>query len=713
MIKISAACRQQSKEPQATRRPRLGKSSKAQARGTARFARRARSNVTKPLRVSGTRGARRLLHAVERSRLPPKAGAGKRDSLLICVIVTGLVMLQSLVAVAEQPRPGTFVPEPGPYTMRVERSHFIPMRDGVRLSTDFYLPAGYPGSMATVLLRTPYNKSEADPLSDGRHAKIAGPFIRLLVSHGFAVLVQDTRGKYESEGEYILNKNYRVDAYDTIEWIAGQGWSNGKVGTYGCSYLGENQMYMAPSQPPALAAMIPQAGSTSIGQAGGFYGLAHDFSAGAIHLAGILQWHFYNLHKLYYRPPPGLSREEFLAVRGFYNPAPNLPEVDWDALFWTLPVIDMLDRAGGPKTDFRDFVTHQYDVTDSWWEQFDYVRDDEPISVPSLYIETWGDFTARPTFYLRNMHARTAVNEIARNNQKVIMAPGSHCTSEMLTDDMRAGEVDLGDPRFGHLSIYLDWYRQWLRGESRGVEDWPEIQYYMIGRNEWRASAQWPPADVKMTSFYFHSGGSANSHDGDGSLSRHPPGEEAADQFTYDPATPVISAGGPYSSGVGSAPYMDQRPTTSRHDVLVYTSDVLKAGLEIEGPINAILQVSSSAPDTDFSVKLVDVAPDGNAVNIRVGYMRARYREGREQQVLMQTGGIYEVPVSLNDIAWWFKPGHRIRVQVTSSDFPSYARNLNTGGRNFDETEWQVAHNTVHHSGAHASRIILPVSSSK
>jgi putative CocE/NonD family hydrolase len=354
-------------------------------------------------------------------------------------------------------------------------------------------------------------------------------------------------------------------------------------------------------------------------------------------------------------------------------------------------------------------VVHQYDVTDPWWDQFDYVRDDEPIAVPSLYIETWGDFTARPTLFIRDMYARTAANETARRNQKVIIAPGSHCVSEMLTADMQMGEVALGDPRFGHVSLYLDWYRQWLRGEKRGVEKWPAIQYFVIGRNEWRASEQWPPEGVVATPFYFHSAGRANSHNGDGTLSLNEPGEETADEFVYDPATPVPSAGGPYSSGVGAAPYMDQRPVSIRSDVLVYTSDVLENGLEITGPVDAVLHVSSSVPDTDFSVKLVDVAPDGTAVNVRVGFIRARYREGREKHVFMKPGQTYRIPVSLNDIAWWFKPGHRLRVQVTSSDFPSYARNLNTGGRNFDETEWQVARNSIHHSTMRASHIVLPV----
>lgn len=640
--------------------------------------------------------------------LIPVAPLRGQHSLVVFLLCTLTCLVVSITSKAADPHPGKLMPEYGPYGTRVEYSNFIPMRDGVRLSTDFYLPDGYDGTMATVLLRTPYDKDRDDPFRNDDGGGVPGKIIKLFTSHGFAVLVQDVRGKFESEGEYFLNKNYRVDGYDTIEWIARQAWSNGKVGSYGCSYLGENQLYMAPSQPPSLAAMIPQAAGSAIGQAGGFYFYANGFNTGTVRLTPT-QWYYYNLPKIYYRPPAGLNREEFLAIRRYYEPGPHLPDVDWRALWRTLPVIDMLDRIGAVRNEWRDFITHEADVTDPWWDQFDYVRDDEPISVPALYIETWGDLTVGATLYMREMHSRTAVNAIARKNQKIIIAPGNHCSSESHPANLKMGELELGDPSFGHLSLYLDWYRQWLRGEERGVEDWPTVQYYMIGRNEWRASEQWPPESVTLVPFYFQSEGDANSHFGDGRLSLNLPDTETPDQYTYDPANPVPSAGGAYSVGQEGTDYVDQRPVSSRNDVLVFTSDVLLDGMEIAGPIDVVLYVSSSARDTDFMVKLVDVASDGMAVNVQLGDFRARYREGREKEVLMQEGKTYRVPVSLNNIAWWFRPGHRIRVQVTSSDFPSIARNLNTGGNNYDETEWVTAHNTVHHSRESASLVLLPV----
>ena len=618
-------------------------------------------------------------------------------------LATALQASSAMEVTAQEPRPGALEPLEPKYGVRLEPSVMISMRDGVRLSTDLYFPEGAPGKLPVVLIRSPYNKKRYELASE----VLVAP--RLFTGQGYVVAVQDTRGKWESEGTYTLNRGYREDGYDTIEWLAGQPWSNGKVGTYSCSYEGENQLYMAPSRPPSLAAMIPQASATAIGSAGGFYGNAHDFTAGGVHIAGLAEWHHQNLHKVYYRPPAGLSREEFLAIRDHFDPGPEIPDADFEKLYWTLPIIDILDRAGGAPTDFREFVIHQNDMTDTWWDPFDYVTDNEPIDAPSLFIESWGDYTARAAFYIRRLYERTAVSERARSNQFIVMSPSAHCRSETMTADMRVGELDLGDPRFGHYSIYVQWFDYWLKGLDNAVTEMPKIQYYVIGRNEWGAASTWPPTRASLTKFYLHSDGRANSHWGTGTLATEAPGNELPDEYEYDPATPVMTRGGPYTAGVGSASYMDQRPASVRHDVLVYTSEPLEGGMEITGPIDLVLYASSSAKDTDFSAKLVDVFPDGRAVNVRIGFLRARYREGRDRQVFMEPGEVYRVPVSLNDISYYFKPGHRIRLMVTSSDFPAFDRNLNTGGENYDETEWVVAHNVVHHSNQHPSHLILPV----
>jgi putative CocE/NonD family hydrolase len=270
------------------------------------------------------------------------------------------------------------------------------------------------------------------------------------------------------------------------------------------------------------------------------------------------------------------------------------------------------------------------------------------------------------------------------------------------------GDLDAGDPRFGHWDIYLRWFDRWLRGTDNGVTAMPKVQYYLLGRNEWRAADAWPLPGTERVAYYLDSGGRANSHAGDGVLGIAPPSRAGSDRFTYDPADPVPSLG--VNDYWGGKPIADQRPVSARRDVLVYTSAPLVEGIEMTGDIEVVLYVSSSARDTDFVVKLVDVHPDGRALNIRENVKRARFRNGRDRPPeLMRPGEVYEVKIPLGAYSNWFGPGHRIRLQVSSSSFPRWDRNLNTGGNNYDETAWVVAENVVHHSDRHRSRLVLPV----
>jgi putative CocE/NonD family hydrolase len=240
----------------------------------------------------------------------------------------------------------------------------------------------------------------------------------------------------------------------------------------------------------------------------------------------------------------------------------------------------------------------------------------------------------------------------------------------------------------------------------------PKVQYYLMGANEWRGAPTWPVPGAELTSYYLHSGGAANSRYGDGSLDTSPPADEPGDRYTYDPASPVPSVGGPIcciSSDAAPAGSYDQAELEMREDVLVYTSAPLEHGIEVTGPMEAVLWVSSSARDTDFTAKLVDVTPDGHAYNIQEGILRARYREGFDKKVLMEPDGVYEVRISLHATANFFAPGHRIRLEVTSSNFPRFERNLNTGGNNYDEVGWVAADNTIHHERRHPSHLVLPI----
>jgi putative CocE/NonD family hydrolase len=273
------------------------------------------------------------------------------------------------------------------------------------------------------------------------------------------------------------------------------------------------------------------------------------------------------------------------------------------------------------------------------------------------------------------------------------------------------GGRDVGDARFEYYKLYLKWFDHWLKGIDNGIEKMPKVQLYVMGRNTWRGEKQWPLARTQYTRYYLHSDGHANSRSGTGTLSIKPPDKEPADRYTYDPGDPVPSRGGPIccTGDPHADGSYDQSEVENRRDVLVYTTPVLQQGIEVTGPLKAVLYVSSSAKDTDFTAKLVDVYPDGTAYNVQEGILRARHREGFTKKVWMRSGEVYEVPVDLEATSNYFGAGHRIRVEISSSNFPRFDRNLNTGGNNYDETKWVKAENAVYHAAENASYVLLPV----
>lgn len=571
------------------------------------------------------------------------------------------------------------------------------MRDGTKLAMDLYFPVSNEKKLPVVLIRTPYNKYAADTVSEAQ----------FFAGQGFVVAVQDFRGKFESEGVFRFNRGHRNDGYDTIKWLNEQSWSNGKIGTYGCSYLGEVQLYQAPSLPPGLKAMVPQAGGSAIGSAGDIFHNATDIGGGAWMLSVGLEWFLYNGSKVYYHPPAGFSREEKLTFSQYFKTGPDIPQEDLTEVMWTLPVIDMMKKVHGPPTDYEEFISHTMDLTDPWWKQFDYITDEDRIDAPTLFIESWNDWTANGALYLRNHFEETALTKLSRNNQYIIVSPTPHCQSEEATENMMIGDLFAGDPRLAYYDIYTRWFNHWLRGEENGITRMPRVQYYLLVKNEWRAADAWPVPGTRFVKYYLGGSGTANSHFGDGELSLAPPVTDAEDEFVYDPANPVRSLG--INDYVGGKPIADQREISARNDVLVYTSKPLEKGFEMTGDIEVVLYVSSSANDTDFVAKLIDVYPDGRAFNLRESVIRMRFREGRDKPpVFMEPDKVYEARIKLGAYSSYFEAGHRIRLQVTSSSFPRYDRNLNTGGHNFDETEWIVARNKVHHAERYPSHVIIP-----
>ncbi len=588
------------------------------------------------------------------------------------------------------------------YRVYLERSVMIPMRDGVRLSTDLYFPEEAGEKLPVIVIRTPYNKKRF------LLNQWAGPYV--FAGQGFVVAVQDCRGKFESEGDYTYIVADTDDGYDMVTWAATQPWSNGNVGRYGCSYLGENQMVQVRVKNPHLKCIVPQAGA-ALGSAGNRYRYIALLNGGTIELASAVAWCYLYGSKIFFRPPPGTSREHFLEIEKFFDPAPKVEEVDFLALMKTLPVIDILKKAGSPPSDYEDFVSHE--PADPWWEQFGHVTDSDRFDVPALHINSWYDMGVADTLYNFNLMQRNAESDLTRDNQFVIISPTTHCRSEGVSQQTIVGERDLGDAQFDFWGIYLRWFDYWLKGVDNGITKMPRVQIFVMGKNEWREENEWPLARTKYTKFYFHSDGHANSRFGKGVLSTKEPGNEPPDRFVYDPKTPVPTLGGPICAActayaVPDGAY-DQSEIETRHDVLVYTTPRLKEGVEVTGPVKVVLHVSSSAKDTDFTGKLVDVHPDGTAYIIQEGILRARYREGFDKKAWMRPEEVYRLEVDLHATSNYFRPGHRIRVEISSSNFPRFDRNLNTGGNNFDETQWVIAKNTIHHSKRYPSCIIIPI----
>lgn len=577
--------------------------------------------------------------------------------------------------------------------VRLDPNVMIPMRDGVRLATDLYRPTAGPGPWPVILVRTPYNK--ASPGQAGQ--------LRRMAAAGYAVAGQDVRGKYNSEGQFRVQADDPDDGYDTVEWLSKQPWSTGKVGTTGCSYPGEAQIFLAKRHHPAHTAMIPMA-------AAGPARYLSIINGGAYELALMFGWLRESGNKVHLQPAPGTPDSLVALSRPFQSPRLELPPADFQAAWRTLPLAEMNRRVPGPPTDWEAFVTHP--PADPWWRQFNLLAPNDTILTPALHIGSWYDYGVSETLQYFTRFRATGADQRTRDGQYLIVAPTSHCSFERATEHTMVGARDVGDARFDFAGTYVKWMDYWLKGRDNGIAAMPKVQYYVMGRNEWRSAPAWPLPTTQFTKFYLTSDGRANSRFGTGGLVREVPKGAALDHFSYDPMTPVPSKGGALCcTGTADAPpgSFDQSDVEMRNDVLVYSTPPLERGIEVTGPIEANLYVSSSAKDTDFTVKLIDVYPDGTAYNVQEGILRARYREGWDKQVLMRPGQVYPITVNVHATSNYFGPGHRIRVEVSSSNFPRFDRNLNTGGDNSRDTVMVVARNVVHHSAKYPSHLVLPV----
>jgi putative CocE/NonD family hydrolase len=470
-------------------------------------------------------------------------------------------------------------------------------------------------------------------------------------------------------------------------------------------------MAVAALDHPSHAAMVPQGYGAGVGRIGDFYEQGNWYRGGAEQLLFFAWLYGVEHDKFKPRIPEGATQEDLIRISRFYDLAPENPPIDMSEALAHLPIQDILKNINGKKEIFDKMVRRK--PNDPEWYEGGLYHDNMDFGVPSFWFVSWYDVSSSPNIALYNHVRENASEKHIRDNQYLVIAPTLHCGYTRATENTIVGERSVGDARLNYDEQIYDWFDFWLKGEETGFfENTPKVQYYTMGSNEWKSSEVWPPKNAVMTSYYLHSNGNANSLYGDGVLSTDLPAQtDIPDSFVYDPMNPVPSYGGNVccTGNAVQGGAMDQQAMETRHDILVYTTDPLEKGTEISGSIETTLYVSSDVKDTDFTIKLIDVYPDGTAYNLDETIQRVRYREGYDKEVFMEKGEIYKVDLTPMVTSNYFKKGHRIRVEISSSNFPRFARNLNTGGNNYDESEGVVANNKVHHSKQYPSQIRLPI----
>jgi uncharacterized protein len=596
----------------------------------------------------------------------------------------------------------------------VERKLMIPMRDGVRMQFDVYRPRNVERAPA-IFVRTPYNMNYWD-VNLGAPADMTSQLAA--VKRGYAWVGATERGHFFSEGHYDILGPPITDGVDEIQWIASQSWSNAKVGLIGCSSTAEWQMAVAAQAPRGLATIIPQGYGAGVGRVKPYHEQGNWYRGGAVQML-FIDWLLGQQNQVRPMFPPNTSQEDLIAAARLFDLAERRPPVEWKKAFWHLPVQDMFKAIDGPRGIFADSMPGiatggamiKRTPNDSAWYRGGLFHDHMTINVPGLWIMSWYDVSVGPNLATFNHVRRTADSAIA-NQQYAVIAPTLHCAFRRATENTIVGERSVGDARYDYDALTYGWFDHFLKGEDSGLLDtMPKVRYYTMGSNVWQTSDSWPPSGAQPMTFYLSSGGKANTLNGDGVLTTRPPARDRPDVFSYDPSNPVPSLGGNVccQADALSGGAMDQRPIEERPDVLVYTSEPLTEGLEVSGPIDFTVYVSSDRRDTDITVKLLDVYPDGRAYNLDETIQRLRYRDGYEKETWMEPGRVYKVALQPMTTSNYFAAGHRIRIEVSSSNFPRFDRNLNTGGRNFDEAEGVVARNSIHHSRRYPSSITLSV----
>ena len=575
---------------------------------------------------------------------------------------------------------------------RVEKDVMVPMRDGVPLATDLWIPDGRPSP--TLLVRVPYGK---DVVLGGGLPSSFTPSILAFLEAGYAVAWQDCRGTFRSGGEFTPHADDPADGARTVAWLRDQPWCDGNIGGYGFSYLGFVQWASASQSPAGLKAIAPAVTSTD-------YYLTPWYSEG-----GALSWHtmwtwttLMTLNAGQRALGAGTADLNLLMelVGLMADPLPHLA---------SLPITDQpLLNKHSPW--WLDWPRHP--ARDQFWRDLAVAERPGEVTVPALNVGGWFDlFIGSTTRTFTQMRAE-AGSELARAGQRLIIGPWDHLNQDGIYHDRQFGPD--GNAMAADITgEHIRFFDAHLRGRAGALDGTAPVRIFVMGIDQWRDEQDWPLPDTRYTAYYLHGAGCAHTAGGDGGLSTQPPAAEASDTYAYDPANPVPSLGGrimlPVAiNGAGPA---DQRPVEDRGDVLCFSTPVLTEPVEVTGHVSLVLHVASSARDTDFTGKLVDVFPDGRAIYLTDGILRARYRDSLTEPELLEPGQVYAVTLDLSVTSNVFLPGHRIRLEVSSSNFPRYDRNTNTGGVISQDGAEQcvVATNTIIHGPDRLSRLILPV----
>jgi putative CocE/NonD family hydrolase len=599
----------------------------------------------------------------------------------------------------------------------VDRKVMVTMRDGKRMQADIYRPKDESKKYPVIFVRTPYNFNYWDvELGAPRDMSAALDAVK----RGYAYIEMNERGRYFSEGDYDILGTPLTDSDDALDWMGGLPWSADKVGLIGCSSTAEWQLAVASRGNKALATFIPESFGAGVGRVGPYYEQGNWFRGGAVQMLFTTWVYGSGLQTNDGKPnfPPGMSQQALVTAAKSYDLSSHSPAVDWGKALAHLPEKDILAAVGAQHGIFADTTPSGQPgmilrtPNDPSWYKGGLWNDSMKIDIPGLWMMTWYDVSTAPNLAAYN-YVRSTASPAVANEQYAIIAPTGHCGYKRAAEHTIVGERDLGDARLDYDALTFAWFDRYLKDQPSPLLDkTPKVQYYTMGLNKWQASDTWPPKDAKPVTFYLAGAGRANSLNGDGALVPAPQPKDAADSFVYDPMNPVPTHGGGFCCmGADFKPgALDQRSEEMRDDILVYSTGPLKDGIEVSGPIDVTLYVSSDAKDTDFTVRLIDVLPDGTAYNIDENIQRVRYREGYDKPpVFIEKDKVYKIAFQPMQTSIYFAPGHQIRIEVSSSNFPRFDRNLNTGGDNVSESEGVVAHNAIHHSAQYPSTVTLSV----